>query len=63
MILQFPTLQKTPRTQHSRRRAHCPRSLHTYRRALLRRMGMTCVAGRPAAVFDNLARELLAARV
>jgi hypothetical protein len=63
MIIQFPGVTRPARAQHSRRRAQTPRSVHTYRRALLRRMGMCCAADRPAIYIDALAREILAARV
>lgn len=63
MIILFPGVEQRPmRSQHSRRRAHCPPSLHTYRRALARRFGL-CGASRPATVLDTIARELIAARV
>jgi hypothetical protein len=62
MIIQFPGIAKA-RTRSERRRAHSPRSVHTYRRALLRRMGLCCAADRPATFVDALARELLAARI
>ncbi|NNJ12564.1 hypothetical protein EKD04_019750 [Chloroflexales bacterium ZM16-3] len=62
MILYFPGAERPARSQHSRRRAHCRPSLHTYRRALARRFGL-CGASRPARVLDTIARELLAARV
>jgi hypothetical protein len=62
MILYFPGAERPARSQHSRRRAYCPPSLHSYRRALVRRFGL-CEASRPACVLDALARELRAARV
>jgi hypothetical protein len=39
-----------------------PASLHVYRRALIRRIGLPA-ANRPAAVLDAVARALLQARV
>lgn len=47
---------------HRRRCRFAPTSLHVYRRALIRRIGLTG-AGRPAAVLDTIARSLLGARV
>lgn len=47
---------------HRRRCSFAPSSLHVYRRALIRRIGLQS-AGRPARVLDTLARSLLRARV
>lgn len=47
---------------HRRRCSFAPTSLHVYRRALVRRIGLPA-AGRPACVLDALARALLRARV
>ncbi len=47
---------------HRRRCSFAPCSLHVYRRALIRRIGLTS-GGRPAAVLDAVARSLLQARV
>ncbi|MCU0491808.1 MAG: hypothetical protein MUD01_09490 [Chloroflexaceae bacterium] len=38
-------------------------SNHVHRRALLRRMGLTCCPERPASLFNALAQSLLAFRV
>jgi hypothetical protein len=63
MIIQFPGAERaTRRGQHRRRRAQCPRSLHIYRRALIRRIGLSG-GGRPAQLLDTVARTLIAARV
>jgi hypothetical protein len=64
MIIPFPGVRITPPPhQHSRRRAVTAPSLHTHRRALLRRAGMECCADRPAAMVDTVVRALLQARV
>jgi hypothetical protein len=59
MIIQ---LRPTPRHAHRRRCSFARTSLHVYRRALIRRIGLPG-SGRPAFVLDNLARALLEARV
>jgi hypothetical protein len=65
IIIPFPGCETPDGSyrQHSRRRAHSPRSLHIYRRALLRRLGVSSSGTRPACVMDAIARELLAARI
>jgi hypothetical protein len=62
MIIIFPSAERSARSQHTRRRARCRPSLHSYRRALARRFGIRG-AFRPAHMLDTIARELLAARV
>lgn len=59
MIIQ---LRPTHHYANRRRCTFAPLSLHVYRRALLRRIGLT-PAHRPACVLDTLARALLRARV
>lgn len=59
MIIQ---LRPQPRRTHRRRCRFARNSLHVYRRALVRRIGLRCSA-RPAFILDNLARALLQARV
>ncbi len=49
---------------HARRRARSSQSsCHTYRRSLMRRLGMRCQLDRPACVMDALTRNLLDARL
>lgn len=49
---------------HVRRRARSPQaSCHTYRRSLMRRLGMSCALDRPACMMDTLTRNLLDARL
>jgi hypothetical protein len=55
-------LRPKPRRAHRRRCSFAPNSLHVYRRALVRRIGLS-YSGRPACFLDNLARALLRARV
>lgn len=63
MIIYFPGVRPTNTLpQYTRRRAFAPHSLHTHRRALLRRAGMSCCAERPAIVMDTIVRALLEAR-
>lgn len=64
MILNFPGVHRLARRaiRRARRRPSCPRSLHIYRRALLRRMALPA-GDRPAYVLDSLARALISARV
>lgn len=62
IVMFFPGAKRPSRRRHVRRRARCQTSLHTYRRALARRLGLPS-AGRPAGVLDTIARQLLAARV
>jgi hypothetical protein len=47
---------------HRRRSSFAPESLHVYRRALVRRIGLPA-GERPASVLDALARALLRSRV
>ncbi|NJN19532.1 MAG: hypothetical protein HC822_26460 [Oscillochloris sp.] len=65
ILLQFPNqaprMPGEGRHAHRRRSSFAPVSLHTYRRALIRRMGLH-EAGRPALVLDNVALALLRAR-
>ncbi len=64
MIILFPGVRLTPSPhQHTRRRAVTTPSLHTHRRALLRRAGLGCGTDRPAAVLDTVVRALLEARI
>lgn len=60
MIVQLYPLPH--RHTHRRRCCFAPASLHVYRRALIRRIGLSS-AGRPASVLDTVARALLQARV
>jgi hypothetical protein len=57
-------IQLRPRRRHAHRRrcSFAPASLHVYRRALVRRIGLLGT-GRPAVVLDRLASALLRARV
>ncbi len=57
----FP--ESAPHRHPYRRLCHfAPASLHVYRRALIRRIGLPA-GNRPAAVLDAVARALLQARV
>jgi hypothetical protein len=61
MIIQL----RPQETQHHARRRRCsfaPASLHVYRRALIRRIGLPS-SRRPACILDAVARSLLAARL
>lgn len=64
MIIPFPGVRLPAQPhQHSRRRAIATPSIHTHRRALLRRAGIECCSERPAAAVDTVVRALLQARV
>jgi hypothetical protein len=57
-------IQLRPKPRRTRRRScsFARNSLHVYRRALVRRIGLRC-SSRPALMLDTLARALLQARV
>lgn len=61
MIIQLRPTEHHHRA-HRRRCRFAHSSLHVYRRALIRRIGLTG-GGRPACVLDSVARSLLRARV
>lgn len=61
-LLHFPVEPHGPAARHVRGCAFAPRSLHIYRRALLRRIGVPA-GDRPAAPLNALAMALIAARV
>jgi hypothetical protein len=61
MIIQLRPVEQHHHA-HRRRCSFAPNSLHVYRRALIRRIGLPS-GGRPAAVLDTVARSLLRARV